>query len=52
MLYNIIKLLIFILPLNDEEEAGSESEGEPNEHQPNQTGIGKTVKLADSKGIC
>ncbi len=36
----------------DEEEAGSESEEEPMEHQPNQTGTGKTVKQADNKGIC
>ncbi len=36
----------------DEEEADSESEEEPIEHQPNQTGAGKTVKLADNKGIC
>ncbi len=35
--------------IEDEAEAGSESEGEPTEHQPNQTGTGKAVKL---EGIC
>lgn len=37
--------------IQDEAEAGSGSEGEPTEHQPDQTVTGKTVKLADSKGI-
>lgn len=35
--------------IEDEAEAGSESEGETTEHELNQTGTGKTVNL---EGIC